>query len=164
MCCGILIAMSIFDKKFDSVRNDWITPDSVFLPLNEEFGFTCDLAAAEDNKKCFSYFGKSDNGLIQEWKGVCWLNPPYGEKGSKLVDWIKKAYNSCQEDASLSVVMLIPARTNTKWFRDYCMKAAEIRFIIGRPKFVGCKHGLPQPLMIVVFKKSAKCAISSFTL
>jgi len=60
--------------------------------------------------------------------------------------------------------MLIPARTNTKWFHDLCMKAAEIRFILGRPKFGDSKHGLPQPLVLVIFKKSDETKFTSFNL
>ena len=52
--------------------------------------------------------------------------------------------------------MLIPARTNTKWWHDYCMKAKEVRFLKGRPKFKGNIHGLPQPLAIIVFDRSSE--------
>jgi site-specific DNA-methyltransferase (adenine-specific) len=70
-----------------------------------------------------------------------------------MVNWIKKAFESTQnENDDLTVVMLIPARTNTNWFHKYCLKSYEIKFIEGRPKFEGSKHGLPQPLCIVVFK------------
>jgi site-specific DNA-methyltransferase (adenine-specific) len=79
-----------------------------------------------------------------------------------MVDFVKKAYNDSQTNENLTVVMLIPARTNTKWFHNYCMKAAEVRFICGRPKFGDSKHGLPQPLILVVFKKSDTTKFSSF--
>ena len=55
-----------------------------------------------------------------------------------------------------TVVMLIPARTNTRWWHDYCMKAAEIRFLNGRPKFGDAEHGLPQPLALIVFRSGAR--------
>lgn len=51
-----------------------------------------------------------------------------------------------------TVVMLIPARTNTVWFHDICLKHGEVRFVRGRPKFGGADHGLPQPLCIVIFR------------
>lgn len=148
--------MAGFTNKFDSVRQDWDTPDSVFLPLDAEFHFTLDLAASEKNTRCKRFYSKEQDGLKQEWKGIAWINPPFGDKSSKMVDWIKKAWHDTQRDPDLTVVMLIPARTNTKWFHDYCMKAAEVRFIKGRPKFGDASHGLPQPLVIIVFKKSDK--------
>ena len=68
----------------------------------------------------------------------------------KLSDWVRKAYLETRK-AGCTVVMLIPARTNTRWWHGYCMKAAEIRFLNGRPKFGDAQHGLPQPLAVIVF-------------
>ncbi len=156
--------MASFNNKFNSVKQDWTTPQSLFNKINLEFNFEWDLAASETNAKCSKFFTKEQDGLKQIWNGVCWLNPPYGDKSSKMVDWIKKAYNDSKNNDKLTVVMLIPARTNTKWFHEYCMKAAELKFILGRPKFGDSKHGLPQPLVLVVFKNSNDTKFSSFSL
>ena len=156
--------MAFFKNKFDSIKQDWNTPKSLFDKLNDEFNFKRDLAATSENSLCSKYYTKENDGLKQEWVGVCWLNPPYGDKSSKMVDWIKKAYESTQENPDLTVVMLIPARTNTKWFHNYCLKSSEVRFICGRPKFGDSKHGLPQPLVLVIFKKSEYTKFSSFYL
>jgi phage N-6-adenine-methyltransferase len=156
--------MASFNNKFNSVKQDWTTPQSLFNKINLEFNFEWDLAASETNAKCSKFFTKEQDGLKQIWDGVCWLNPPYGDKSSKMVDWIKKAYNDSKNNDKLTVVMLIPARTNTKWFHEYCMKAAELKFILGRPKFGDSKHGLPQPLVLVVFKNSNDTKFSSFSL
>jgi len=156
--------MAQFSKKFDSIRQDWNTPKTLFDKINDEFNFEWDLAADKDNALCPKFYDKENDGLKQNWNGVCWLNPPFGDKSSKMVDWIKKAYTDSQINPNLTVVMLIPARTNTKWFHLYCMKAAELKFICGRPKFGDNKHGLPQPLILVVFKKSNDIKFSSFNL
>lgn len=137
--------MAEFDHKFTSRRQDWETPESVFDPLNKEFEFTLDVCASNENKKCANFYSIQENGLIQEWKGICWMNPPFGSQGK----WVKKAYESSRNGAT--VVCLLPTRTNTEWFHNYCLRG-EIRFIRGRPKFKGAIHGLPQPLMIVVFR------------
>jgi phage N-6-adenine-methyltransferase len=144
--------MAFFKNKFDSIKQDWNTPKVLFDKLNKEFNFKWDLAASKENTLCKNYYTKETDGLKQNWIGVCWCNPPYGDKNSKMVDWIKKAYLDTYNRLDLTVVMLIPARTNTKWFHNYCMKADEVRFICGRPKFGDSKHGLPQPLAIIVFK------------
>lgn len=49
--------------------------------------------------------------------------------------------------------MLIPARTDTKWFHDYVYKKdrVEVRFIKGRLKFEGAKNSAPFPSMVVIF-------------
>ena len=148
--------MASFDKnRFHTERNDWETPDELFNEMNAEFCFTVDLAASAENAKCKRYFTADDNALRQPWKGVCWLNPPYGEaRDNRLAVWVKKAWEESQRGAT--VVMLIPARTNTNWFHDYCLRYGEVRFVRGRPLFKGAKHGLPQPLAFVIFRTKAE--------
>ena len=156
--------MANFNGKFDSVKQDWTTPKSLFDKLNKEFNFEYDLAATKENALCSKFYTKEDDGLKQKWNSVCYLNPPYGDKTSKMSDWIKKAYKDSKENPNLTVVMLIPARTNNKYFHDFCMKASEVRFILGRPKFGNAPHGLPQPLALIVFKQCLETKFSTFTL
>jgi phage N-6-adenine-methyltransferase len=138
-------------SKFDSNNNDWETTQSLFDILNDEFHFIIDLAASPENTKVKTYLTKEDDALKQEWRGVCWLNPPFGEKGkNQLKHFVKKAHDEYCKYGS-TIVLLIPARTNTNWWKEYCTEAKEIRFITGRPNFVGCKYGLMQPLAIIVF-------------
>jgi len=141
--------MANFSTKFDSKRQDWETPDSLFIPLLEEFGLALDVCATSQNAKCSKYFDIAINGLVQSWRGVCWMNPPFGEQGK----WVRKAFEESQKNAE-TVVCLLPARTNTNWWHDYVMKG-EVRFIRGRPKFKGAEHGLPQPLAIVIFRRES---------
>jgi len=140
--------MGMFDKNvFSSRKQDYATPQKLFDILNKEFDFTLDVCASESNHKVEKYFDEETDALKQDWTGICWMNPPYNDKKK----WVVKAYNeSIQNDAI--VVCLIPARTNTSWWHDYCMKG-EVRFIKGRPIFEGMTHGLPQPLAIVIFGK-----------
>lgn len=143
--------MAGFAKKFESAKQDWTTPDSLFLPLNAEFKFTLDAAADETNARADQFFSAAEDGLRQNWgKDTVWLNPPYGERAGKLSDWVRKAWEASV--AGATVVMLIPARTNTNWFHDVCLKHGEVRFVRGRPKFGGADHGLPQPLCVVIFR------------
>ena len=109
----------------------WETPQDFFDELNKEFNFNLDVCANEENHKCDIYFSEEQDGLKQDWEGVCFMNPPYGREISK---WIKKAFNESQKKAT--VVCLIPSRTETRWWWDYCMKG-EIRFIKGKLKFKG---------------------------
>lgn len=137
--------MATFNSKFGKGKQDWETPSSIFDPLNSEFSFTLDVCASKENAKCSNFFDPQTDGLKQKWTGVCWMNPPFGSQGN----WVKKAWQESQSGAT--VVCLLPCRTNTNWWHDYVMKG-DIRFIRGRPKFKGAKHGLPQPLAIVVFR------------
>lgn len=145
--------MASFDGKFESVKQDWTTPQDLFERLNTEFRFTLDVAASEHNSKCEWYICEEEDALTEDWEGVCWLNPPYGEGKNRLERWVEKAYLEANRGRAV-VVMLIPARTNTNWWHKYCMNAAEVRFICGRPKFGGADHDLPQPLALVVFRQT----------
>jgi site-specific DNA-methyltransferase (adenine-specific) len=135
-------------------KDDWETPPEVFGPLNEEFGFTIDVAADEFNTKVPGhYFGTgnlaSPDGLLADWSGhVCWCNPPY----SQWQKWVEKAAEEYRRGAT--IVMLLPARTDTVAFHEYIWNHSnvEIRFVRGRIKFVGAEHGAPFPSMIVVFR------------
>ena len=132
---------------FSSERDNWETPQDFFDKLNEEFGFTLDVCAEDDTAKCEKYYTKKDDAFTKEWKCVCWMNPPYG-RGIGV--WLKKAYETSQNEST--VVCLIPSRTDTKWWHDYVMQAAEIRFVKGRLKFDGHKNSAPFPSAVVVFK------------
>jgi site-specific DNA-methyltransferase (adenine-specific) len=144
--------MARLGVRFESARQEWETPAELFGPLNDEFGFTLDAAADAANAKVPGcYFDEAADGLAQNWGShVVWLNPPYGDKSRSLAAWVKKAAEAAGSGATC--VLLIPARTNTNWFHDYCLARGEVRFIRGRPRFGDAEHGLPLPLCVVIFR------------
>ena len=133
---------------FSSKTDLWETPKDLFDKLNNEFHFTLDVCATPENAKCDSFYTKEQDGLSQPWKGVVWCNPPYGRQ---IGEWVRRAFLASVSGST--VVMLLPARTDTKWFHDYIYKRnnVEIRFIRGRLKFGGNKNSAPFPSMVVVF-------------
>ena len=133
---------------FSSKTDMWATPQDFFDNLNTEFNFDIDVCATPENTKCNKFFTEEQDGLSQSWRGTCWCNPPYGREIEK---WVSKAYISCKEYGA-TVVMLLPARTDTKWFHKYIYHQAEIRFVKGRLKFGGAINSAPFPSMIVVFR------------
>lgn len=134
---------------YTSNSEEWGTPQELFNRLNEEFNFTLDICASEENAKCPKYYTKEEDALKQEWGGVIWMNPPYGRR---IGNWVKKAKETARQGKA-TVVCLLPARTDTAWWHDYVMKANEIRLIRGRLKFGDGKGSAPFPSAIVVFKK-----------
>lgn len=68
-----------------------------------------------------------------------------------MYKWIKKAYETNKQYGT-TVVMLLPARTDTKAFHEFIYHKAEIRFIKGRLKFGGSKNSAPFPSMVVIFR------------
>ena len=118
------------DVMFSSKTDAWATPKAFFRELDEEFHFNLDPCADEFNHKCDRYFTVKENGLSQDWGGSSvFCNPPYGREIGK---WVEKAYRTNQEHGNL-VVMLLPARTDTKWFHS--------------------KNSAPFPSMVVIYKK-----------
>lgn len=134
---------------FSSKTDLWSTPQDFFDDLDKEFHFTLDACALPENAKCKRYFSPEQDGLFQPWEGVVWCNPPYGRQIGK---WVEKAAVSAFMGKA-TVVMLLPARTDTAWFHDYIYGPAEIRFIRGRLKFGGCKNAAPFPSMVAIFKR-----------
>ena len=130
---------------FSSKKEEWETPQNLFDELNKEFSFDVDVCALPENAKCKKFFTPEENGLQKNWGGTCWCNPPYGRK---IGEWVKKA-----SESNATVVMLLPARTDTKWFHEYIYGKAEVRFIKGRLKFGDAKNAAPFPSMIVIFKR-----------
>lgn len=129
-----------------STTDDWATPQEFFDKVNNEFQFDLDVCADSKNAKCSRYFTKENNGLEQAWTGTVWCNPPYGRT---IGLWLKKAVESWK--AGATVVLLVPARTDTAWWHDYAA-LGEIRFIRGRLKFGNSKNAAPFPSALVVFK------------
>ena len=130
---------------FSSATDLWATPQSFFDSYNNIYQFEIDVCATNENAKCSKYYTKEQNGLEQEWHGKCWMNPPYGRN---IKYWVEKAYKSSLSGAT--VVCLLPARTDTAWWHDYCMKG-KIEFIRGRLKFGNSINSAPFPSAVVVF-------------
>ena len=129
-----------------SATAEWPTPQSFFDEWAAKYPFTLDVCATPENAKCLSYYTEADDALAQEWRGVCWMNPPYGRQ---IKAWVRKAYESSL--AGATVVCLLPARTDTAWWHDYAVKG-EVTFIRGRLKFDNYKWNAPFPSAVVVFK------------
>jgi site-specific DNA-methyltransferase (adenine-specific) len=134
---------------FSSKDDKWTTPQDFYDELNAEFGFTLDPCADDSNHKCNKYYTEEDDGLLQDWEGeIVFCNPPYGKA---IKDWVRKAYiEGCKPNTT--VVMLIPARTDTIYFHKYIYHKAEIRFLKGRLKFGNSKNSAPFPSMVVIYR------------
>lgn len=141
--------MSNIKVMYSSKTDNWATPQDFYDKLDNEFHFTLDPCADKNNHKCKKYYTKEDDGLLQDWGGeTVFCNPPYGRQISK---WVEKCFNESRKDKTI-VVMLIPARTDTKYFHQYIYNKAELRFVKGRLKFGDSKANAPFPSMVVIFR------------
>lgn len=146
---------------FSTGKNDWGTPPELFAALDAEFHFTCDAACTPRNGlpvRSHIYSALecdwSEDGDYSDVR--VFVNPPYS--GGLQHKFIAKAAEEAKNGAL--VVMLLPARTDTKSFHAHIWDAekhqprpgVEVRFLKGRLKFVGAKDGAPFPSMVVVFR------------
>jgi phage N-6-adenine-methyltransferase len=131
---------------FRSEKQTRETPAALFERLHREFGFTLDVCALSYNAQCDRYLTPEQDGLSQDWSGVCWMNPPYG---SEISAWMQKAYESSRRGCT--VVCLVPARVDTEWWHRFAVHG-EIRFLRGRLRFVGANSSAPFPSAIVIFR------------
>jgi site-specific DNA-methyltransferase (adenine-specific) len=145
---------------FSQENGSWGTPVDLFQSLLEEFDFGVDVAATAENSCCGLFIDKEQDGLQTPWGDfllphqAAWCNPPYGRG---IVNWIFKAV--CEHRQGVTTVMLLPARTDTRWFHDLIWdeslcdtrRRIELRFLRGRLRFRGADNAAPFPSMIVVF-------------
>jgi len=124
-----------------SLSPHWATPKWLYEELNKEFNFNDDPCPLN-----------GEGGLDRNWGTSTFVNPPYGRA---IVKWIEKAW--IEYEAGNTIVMLLPSRTDTRWFHNYILPfAKEIRFIKGRLKFGDAKNSAPFPSCIVIFRKEKK--------
>jgi phage N-6-adenine-methyltransferase len=157
---------------FSKATDEWSTPQDFFDALDSEFRFGLDAAASEDNAKCAAFFSREDDALTRSWypgQGFSvWLNPPY----SRCRDFIAKAYRESRkpDGEACTVVCLVPARTDTRWFHSYVwdglcvhgpIPGVEVRFVRGRLKFGGSKNSAPFPSVVVIFRPPAGVSLMS---
>ncbi len=132
---------------FSSKSMEWSTPQDFFDKLDEEFDFTLDPCCTIESAKCKKFYTAEDNGLIQDWnKERVFCNPPYGRK---IHLWVEKCYKESKKRTL--IVMLIPSRTDTKYFHDFIYGKAELRFVKGRLKFGNGVAPAPFPSMVVIY-------------
>ncbi len=139
---------------YSSATDDWSTPQDLFDRLSAKYGpFDLDVCATAENAKCKRFYSKLTNGLTMRWTGRVWCNPPYGKP---IAAWVERAHFETLvfESGPDLTCMLLPARTDTKWFQDYVLPYAEVEFIRGRVKFGGHRNSAPFPSCVAVFRRS----------
>jgi len=171
---------------YSSATVEHSTPPDFYDDLALEFNFTLDVAANAINRKCLRYYDKEQNAIAQDWLkdargGDAWDNPPYGdpehpckkkctkkkcvERGHHvdhyipgIGDFVKKAWQESRR--GLTVVNLLPARTDTAWWHAYIWDEltnnwrpnVEARFIKGRLTYGNAKHCAPFPNVVIIFR------------
>jgi phage N-6-adenine-methyltransferase len=132
--------MTIMPALYSSPTDEWSTPQAFFDKLNRRHSFTLDAAATPENAKCPMFFTREQNGLEQDWgTHRVFCNPPYGRATTHR--WARKCFEASQGGAL--VVLLVPARTDTRWYHDWIEDKAEVTFLRGRLRFGGATSSAP---------------------
>ena len=149
--------MSISPVLYSSRSEEWATPVDFFSALDDEFGFTLDPCATRQNAKCRRYYTKADNGLVQDWgQRTVFCNPPYGRD---IGDWVKKCFLAAK--AGATVVLLVHARTDTRYFHNWIDGKAELRFVRGRLKFGDSTQSAPFPSLVAIYWPDDAAALAA---
>lgn len=150
----------VHSSKKTGGRDDWESPNDFYQMLNRIYLFTLDPAASKQNAKCAKYYTVDDDGLSKDWQGESvYINPPYSQNKK----WVSKALFEASKPET-TVVVLIPARTDTVFWHDYIMKATKVHFVRGRLTFElngkpildakGRPMPAPFPSAVAVFQNS----------
>jgi hypothetical protein len=123
---------------FSASTDRWATPAALKDALYAEFRLNFDPCPLDGDQ----------NGLATlfcSWRGKrVFCNPPYGPR---VGQWLERGL-----EAQIAVYLL-PARTDTVWFHQYCLgQAQEIRFLKGRLTFGDATNSAPFPSMVVVMR------------
>ncbi len=153
--------MNNLDVMFTSTTDEWQTPIDFFNKCNEEFKFTLDGAANESNHLLPNWYGPgsqiAEDALNADWEGRIWCNPPY----SMCKEFVSKAWEAMHY--GVFTAMLIPARTDTKYWHSYIWNESknnwrwgvQARFIKGRLKFINPgqqkQNSAPFPSVLILF-------------
>ena len=116
----------------------YITPDRVFQLIEKNYNLTKSqlFDPCPINPKL--------NGLLIDWKLKNYVNAPY----TLLADFVNKAVKE-SEKGNLTV-MLLPSKTDQKWFHDLEKFHHSIVWIRKRLKFDGEKNNAPQPHFLIL--------------
>lgn len=122
--------------------DEWFTPPEIFDALG--LVFDLDPCQPEQGRAflsvpCRHFFTPAQDGLVQPWHGLVWMNPPFGGRNGQ-VPWLRRFMEHGNG------IALVAARTSAGWFHDEAVKAEAMVFPRGKTKFVrpdGTRGGSP---------------------
>lgn len=127
---------------YSSNSDEWYTPALVINRVCKVMGGIdldpCSNIGGSPSVPALKYYTREDDGLVQEWRGSVYMNPPYGRE---IIDWVKKLVNEFRAGRITQAIALVPSRTDTEWF--FILRDFPKCFVRGRLKF--SNNGTPAP-------------------
>ena len=138
-------------------HDNWETPKNLFLDAISTFDVhpTLDVCATRKNSKCINYITEKEDSLVFEWKEDVFMNPPY----SRVNEFMKKAYYQHKKHG-ITILILVFAKTDTKFWHSFVEEKAEVHFIKGRIKFlkdgIESSNSAPYPSCWIIYRLQSK--------
>jgi hypothetical protein len=109
--------------------DDWYTPPNIFAAL----GLTFDLDPCSPGPKHWvparNIFTKENDGLAEPWRGMVFVNPPFGGRHGH-VPWLVKFLDHGNG------IAIVRAYTSSDWWHEHMLRAEAILFPAGKTKFI----------------------------
>lgn len=137
---------------FSSLNESWETPREFLAQLSQFVGTfdldPCSPGALLSRVPALRHFTAVDDGLTQDWFGRVFMNPPYGRK---IIEWVSKARKETAIRRAASVIGLVPARTDTRWWHSAVAGHADIWLLRGRLAFGDGAAPAPFPSAVLLW-------------
>jgi hypothetical protein len=124
---------------------EWYTPPQLFAVLGIRFDLdpASPMAGPVPWVPADRFYSAKENGLIQNWQGRVWLNPPFGPMAVPFVQRMRAHRNG---------MLLLPSRTETQLFQGAAPDADAVCFLRDRLHFIRldgfqARSGFPSALM-----------------
>lgn len=115
-------------------ENNYKTPPELYNMALDEWKitrFALDTCCSDRHIPADEYYSAPDrNGLTEPWKEYSWCNPPFND----CAKWVAKAYNENKE-RGINIAMLLPVRTETKYWHDYILYNPNVEIVWLRKGF-----------------------------
>ena len=146
---------------FTSDSPEWYTPKHIVERVARTMDGIdldpCSNSHDDPNVPALRHFTIDDDGLSRDWSGRVYMNPPYGRE---IVAWVEKLVAEHQSGRVTEAVALVPARTDTAWFRT--LDAEYFCFVAGRLTFSEHESAAPFPSVAVYLGANPEAFIAAF--
>jgi hypothetical protein len=127
-------------------ENEWYTP-SVYVEAARQVMGSIDIDPASNDTanqfiKATIYYTKETNGLLAEWNGNVWLNPPYSYP--LIQDFSDKLIKDYTNGITKQSCIFVHNSTETKWFQLLLERCSALCLIKGRINYMD-KNGVFRP-------------------
>ncbi|HSV98974.1 MAG TPA: DNA N-6-adenine-methyltransferase [Sedimentisphaerales bacterium] len=150
------------DALFSSATAEWNTPATIIEPVLRVLGTIdidpCSNSNVNPNIPAKLQYTKQDDGLAQPWQGRVYMNPPYGRD---IAAWVERLHDTYQAGQVSEAIALLPARTDTQWFRF--LRSYPRCFVTGRLRFSDSDNAAPFPSMVVYLGTNAQAFLKEFS-